>query len=537
MKKGFLNGKLKAILMAAGFGLLNFIGLSETTYLYNFNDETIGACDGTATDSGSSSTPNNATMSNYTNATWDYLGGYNCLGLTLGTTVNMDAKMTTASAVSWGSKFVLEARIWKGTEETPGQIDLIKTADGTTLKWYIDSDGKMHLELNDGNSHTANVVSTNSVISADIWTTVCAMVDLTQETYRMAVKFYVNPATTVGNVCSSSYAYASEENASYPASNAFDGNYNYLWASLLNTNMSGNLYIAQDFGANNDKHVRQLTIRQAVGSYNYTLPSFKVQRSANGSDWTDVTTISTPTDNGIYTYPISSSGAAQYWRLLANAQNTSNYWKMYEIEMEETSLAVLSETYTYSSGITLPATNVIDMFQRIVPENEDPFTLKCGYIKITSNPSTTYTTVYTSTETNYVKEGSSSAVIVNPLELIRRVTNPASDFTGGVPKENVTIAYDNHPTTPSVFHGIFELNFQLDTASFDGTVTVDIYIQKPEESTFKKIGQVTTTEPVGEDPWDVQYYWDSRTAAYDWTSSDAQAYRTDGLVKFKFQVR
>ena len=531
MKKGFMNGKLKAILMVAGFGLLNLTGFAtETAYLYNFDDETTGTCDGTATDSGSSS-PNNATMSNYTNATYDYIGGYNCLGLTFGPTVSTDAKMTTTSAITWGSKFVLEAKIWKGAEAT-GQIDLIKTADGTTLKWYIDSDGKIHLEMNDGNGHTANVVTANSVISTGTWTTICAVVDLSQSTYSTAVKFYVNPAADMSNLCSSSYAYAYSSNASYPAGNAFDGSYGTSWLSLSNTSMSGVLYIGQNFGANNDKIIKQIVIKQVVGSQNHAVSSFKVQSSADNSTWTTVATISTPTDGGTYTYDLPASNAARYWRLLANAQTSSNYWNIYEIEMK--GLAPKALTGTYTSGISLSATNVIDMLQRSAV-----FTAKCDYVKISADADfTTYDTAdfYVSNTTSYVKPGSSSAVIVDPSALIRRVTNPASDFTGGLPKSGVTVAYDNHPTTPSVFHGIFELNFQLDTASFDGTVTVDIYIQKPEESTFKKIGQVTTAEPISGD-WDVKYYWDSRVAAYEWTSSDAQPYRTDGLVKFKFQVR
>ena len=296
--------------------------------------------------------------------------------------------------------------------------------------------------------------------------------------------------------------------------------------------MSGVVYIGQNFGANNDKAIKQVVIKQVVGTQNHAVSSFKVQSSADNSTWTTVATISTPTDGGTYTYDLPTSNAARYWRLLANAQTATNYWNIYEIEMK--GLASKTLTGTYTSGISLPATNVVDMLQRSAA-----FTLKSDYVKISTDASfTTYdtTTFYVSDLTNYVKEGSSSAVIVDPSALIRRVTNPASDFTAGVPKTGVTVAYDNHPTTPSVFHGLFELNFQLDTASFDGTVTVDIYMQKPEESSFKKIGQISTAEPASGD-WNVKYYWDSRVAAYEWTSSDAGPYRTDGLVKFKFQVR
>lgn len=510
--------------------------------LYNFDDETAGACDGTATDSGYT-TPNNATISNYTGATFDYIGGYDGRGLTFGTSVSADSKMTTTSAITWGSKFVLEARIWKGAEVT-GAIDLIKTGDGTTdnLKWYVSSDGKIHLEMNDGNGHTANVVTTNSVISTGRWTTICAVVDLTKSTYSEAIKFYLDMSETNNNVCNSSYAFAqSYYSASYVPGYAFDGNVNTAWLSPYTANMIGVLYIGQNFGEQNNRHIREVTIQQVVGNI-YAVSSFKVQKSTDNSTWTTVATISTPVDNGIYTYDVPVSEGARYWRLLANAQAADSWWMIKEIQMKElVQHPTLSSTYTYTlANCTLPSTNVVDMLQRIT-QDSNTFTLKCDYVKISGDASfTTYDTsnFYVTSTSNYVKPGSSSAVIVDPSALIRRVTNPASDFTAGAPKTGVTVAYDNHPTTPSVFHGIFELNFQLDKASFDGTVTVDIYIQKPEDSTFKKIGQITTTEPVAEeDPWNVKYYWDSRTANYDWSTSDAGAYRTDGLVKFKFQVR
>lgn len=531
-------GKLfKSMLMA---GIL-FIGAglyaTETAYLYNFDDETTGACDGTATDSGSS-TPNNATIGDYSNVTWELLGGYNSyIGLNSGSSYNIAQALDTASSINWGTKFVLETKFWKGSEAT-GALTPVRTPDGTTVLWYVVSDGKIRLNLDDGNGHTASVITTYSVVPNDTWVTLCAVVDLTKTGYRDAIKFYINPQTTVNNVCNTSYAAiaSSIASSSYPATAAFDGVWNTLgWESASNTSMTGNVYIGEDFGSGNAKHIREITIKQGVNAVNNTISSFKVQRSTDNSTWTDVATITTPTDGGIYTYDLPASSAARYWRLLANAQSATNYWLVRELEMREiVRNPALSTTYTYTTGISLPSTYTLRMLKKGAA-----FTLKCDYVKVTADAGfTTYDTAnfYTSDFTNYIKPGSSSAVILNPASLLKRVTNPASDFENGIPKSGVPIAYDSHPTNPSVFHGIFEFNFQLDSENFDGTVIVDIYIKKPEDSIYKKIGQITTSKPESGD-WNVKYYWDSKVAAYDWTSTDAQPYRTDGLVKFRFQVR
>jgi hypothetical protein len=71
-------------------------------------------------------------------------------------------------------------------------------------------------------------------------------------------------------------------------------------------------------------------------------------------------------------------------------------------------------------------------------------------------------------------------------------------------------------------------------------VTADIKIKRPEDSAFKKIGQVETTMPASGD-WNITYYWDSRTANTDngceWTELDAKPYKSKGPIKFKIVVR
>jgi hypothetical protein len=196
----------------------------------------------------------------------------------------------------------------------------------------------------------------------------------------------------------------------------------------------------------------------------------------------------------------------------------------------------LDSSSVFSSGVSVDNSATIEMLKR----EDASFSLLTDFVKFTTEATATTITNaaanFYQSYTDYTSPNSSSAITLNPSALIKRVTNPPTDFSSGVPNSGVTVAYDTHPATASVFHGIFEINLALDMASFDGTVTVDIYIQKPGES-FKKIGQITTQKPTS-GAWNVKYYWNSRAAAYDWTSpTDTQAYRTDGLIRFKFQVR
>jgi hypothetical protein len=240
---------------------------------------------------------------------------------------------------------------------------------------------------------------------------------------------------------------------------------------------------------------------------------------------------------------LPESGEAQYWRILANSNTSAGYWGIYELEMEENEspssgflLTALdsSSSDLPSGGITLsPASDALELLER----SSNAFTLKTDYIRITSDIPFAQMSVsdfYTGS-VSYVDSNSSAAISIDPTTVLRRVINPPTDFTSGVPNSGVTVAYDEHPTTPSVFHGVFEINVGLKTADFDGSLTVDIYIKKPEDTAFKKIGEAHTTDPNSD--WTVHYYWNSRAAAYEWTSTDAQPYRTNGPVQFKFQVR
>jgi len=194
----------------------------------------------------------------------------------------------------------------------------------------------------------------------------------------------------------------------------------------------------------------------------------------------------------------------------------------------------------FASGTaTLDANSATDNSIELVKRSA-AFTLKTDFIKISTKGS--YSSFETSdfqevsgAASSYVDPNASASIIIDPTTMLRRVVNPPSDLAA-LNSGSLSPTYDNHPTTPSVFYGIFEITIKLDNSEFNGSVYVDYYIQKPEDNAFKKIGEKLTSKPASGD-WIVKYYWNSRAESFQWTSTDAQPYRTDGPVRFKFSVR
>lgn len=215
----------------------------------------------------------------------------------------------------------------------------------------------------------------------------------------------------------------------------------------------------------------------------------------------------------------------------------------YVIEQIDSDICPLSGSSVYNSGSfsgTNPlanADNSVEMLSR-----DAACTLKADFLKMRIKiPPTTTITVddlysFMDAEVDYRSSNSSTSIIITPQTLLRRVVNPPSDFTNGVKTTSGNVTYDTHPSPASVFYGMFEINVGLNPAQFSGTVTVDFYIQKPGEASFKKIGERTVSVS-GSSTVPVTLYWNSRAAAYEWTASDAGPYKTDGPVRFKFSVR
>jgi hypothetical protein len=533
----------KTALIALFMTFASFCTLGQTVYLYKFDDEVLGTFDGTVTNS---AVENESANISGTGGKWEYIDGYNNLALLFDTNASTDAKISGVN-FDFGQKFVLEAKIMTKDflSQTSANINLVKTADGSTLKWYLTQDGKLHFDVNNGTAYsfTSTVSVMPDASSEEQWTNLYTVVDLSKSDKNDVVKMYMtrsgsSPLSYTSDITNSSYTIKScEFNATCAAVHAFDNNNSSLWSSLSNPG-SGGVFIGQDFGEGVAKHIRWISIKNYQSQQ--TVSSFKVQRSNDNSTWTDVSTLSLPQDAETHTFLLPESSSARYWRFLANSSTGTGYWVICESEMKETSISVPLDSGSSnlpSGGITLsPASNAVEMLER----NSNAFTLKTDFVKVTANAS------FTSFDpddfegdvaTNYFAPTVSSSIELDPRRFIRRVVNSPSDFENGqLISSETTVSYDTHPNPVSAFHGIFELSFQLDKSTYEGTVVVDILIKKPEDSAFKKIGEVQTVNPVSGD-WNVKYYWNSRETNFDWTETDAGPYETTGPVKFKLNVR
>lgn len=169
------------------------------------------------------------------------------------------------------------------------------------------------------------------------------------------------------------------------------------------------------------------------------------------------------------------------------------------------------------------------------------YALECDFVRIILDPDLAEFTAddfYAGEVFGELSPDSSLAILIHPPSLLKRVCNAPSDFVSGLPKSAATsIVYDNFPAEKNVFHGIFEINYALDINAFKGALTVDILIKKPEDADFKKIGEMNLSGNEATDGvWMQRYYWNSRVASFDWTNDDAQAYRTEQPISFRFVV-
>jgi len=151
-----------------------------------------------------------------------------------------------------------------------------------------------------------------------------------------------------------------------------------------------------------------------------------------------------------------------------------------------------------------------------------------------------------------VAEGASASVLIPGQDVLKRVRLSMAELAALTDEEVAALRagqggdgedetlYDTHPNPPCVFHGVFEVNLGLETEDFDGSLFVDVSIQKPEDqptNTWRKIGEIVPDPKPEAGVWWLRYFWDSRTPAYDWTAADAQPYHTDDEVLLKFEIR
>lgn len=164
--------------------------------------------------------------------------------------------------------------------------------------------------------------------------------EFTNTTAYRYYRFYVHTDTESLNYISEVEAYES-----LSADNAFDDSTSTYWGSALTSgSISGAGYIGYDFGVGVTKAITGFTIKQHHADQ--AINSVKVQRSDNGSDWTDVETVAITADTSAQTKSFSNSTSARYWRLLANAETTSGSWEVEEVGLTlSEDLELVSESF------------------------------------------------------------------------------------------------------------------------------------------------------------------------------------------------
>ena len=184
----------------------------------------------------------------------------------------------------------------------------------------------------------------------------------------------------------------------------------------------------------------------------------------------------------------------------------------------------------YSTSVSTRSfkADTVDLFQR-----SGNFAARCDYIKLKCNETgITYPTdEELHEEVIYISEDASAWLTIDPDNMVKRVTNKGSEIdTNGHINSPV---YESFPANIEAFHGVFEINFQLNTTNYSGNLIVNYFIKRPEDSDWLKIGQKTHYTNQGTS---VKYYWDSHKSAYDWTYDKTNPYMTESAVQFKFEI-
>jgi hypothetical protein len=137
--------------------------------------------------------------------------------------------------------------------------------------------------------------------------------------------------TYSSDLCTGGTPISGGDYSSYEKINAFDDNASTEWLSLqTGASIGSNSYIGYLFSS--AKHIRRFTIKQE----NSGMTSVKLQRSSDGSSWSDVQTFTLSANDNVQQFDVIASSAYDYWRILANTNLTSGYhWGVWEVEMME----------------------------------------------------------------------------------------------------------------------------------------------------------------------------------------------------------
>lgn len=154
------------------------------------------------------------------------------------------------------------------------------------------------------------------------------------------------PSGYTDDVCNGGTAISGGDYAGYPAVNAFDNNPGTYWgSSQASANQSGVAWIGYNFGR--PVAIRKIRFQNSI-NIPAIVPSVKIEYSEDGITWSSAGTFSVDNtvSSSITNITIPAVGSYQYWRIRANANNTSpSSWGIYEIEMYE----ALQTYYIYAT--------------------------------------------------------------------------------------------------------------------------------------------------------------------------------------------
>ena len=177
----------------------------------------------------------------------------------------------------------------------------------------------------------------------------CSLVVLPQAPVDAAAA--VPPAQYGPDLTTTGTAISGGDNASYPASNAFDDNVSTGWRSSQATNELAVSYIGQSWPVPYAITVVQI-MQSATASRDLSVADLQYQV---GASWVTVATLSLTKDSVLRTYQIPNEGQHTTWRLLAgdNASGSGG-WEVTEIAMyasgeSPTETYVPSPTYVPSA--------------------------------------------------------------------------------------------------------------------------------------------------------------------------------------------
>lgn len=155
------------------------------------------------------------------------------------------------------------------------------------------------------------------------------------------------------DLCTGGTAISGGDDTTFVASRAFDNNTSNEWeSSQTGTAVNGTAYIGYHFSS--AKHIRKFIITNTALGTGFIPASVKLQKSDNGSTWTDVQTFTMVQDGSAQSFTVNASSAAVYWRLLANSAVTTNYqWRVAEIEMMEFATTSTTESGTTTTNIKI----------------------------------------------------------------------------------------------------------------------------------------------------------------------------------------